>query len=58
MMKMIRALLGKSRRVKEAEEIAKQHVEEAAPQLKILKRKADAAELLVRKLQKDVTLWH
>lgn len=54
-MKVLRCLLGKSRRVAEAERMMAAHRVVAAREIKVAKQTADAASELMRRLQKDVT---
>lgn len=54
-MKVLRCLLGKSRRIAEAERLMEAHRAVAAREIKAAKQNADAASELMRRLQKDVT---
>ena len=55
---MIRSIFGKSKRVKEADELLEQHKKETAQEQEVLKFKANAAAQLVKQLERDVSRWH
>ena len=53
-MQIIRCLMGKSRRVEEAERMMQSHRIVAARELEDARRKADAAHELMARLKKDM----